>query len=435
MPDFFQKTLDLYRKAYSGHPKEIWTLAGLTLANRMGMMVLPFLSVYLTTQHGFTLKQAGILAGAYGFGSLLGSWLGGKFTDLFGGRPVILLTLLVSGCFLIALQWADSFNGFLILIFLAASTGEGYRPAVGALVGDYVPKAQTGRAMSLIRLAIGLGMSAGPAIGGWIAISAGYKWLFWIDGVTCVVAAIFFAFAARGWSRHPESEQEVGLEEETSSDLDGSVPSDLAAPSDLAPSDLATARSVPPYRNPDFIWFMLVSILAGMVLAQWFHTVPVFIKSEWGFDEDLIGILLGMTSLIIVLVEMPIVYTMEKASKVHLSTMLGMAFFGLSLAPFLLPKAIGLTFLAAGIWTLGLMFYLSFNNSIPLKMSPPDRRGDYMAWYWMAWSVVRIIAPILGFFLADELGYPTFWCAMGGVALVAILLSLKMGKRLVGSES
>ncbi len=176
------RIIQSYKDAYSGFPREVWVLFTLTIINRMGTMVFPFLTIYLTTILGFPLEQAGFMAGSWGFGALIGSYLGGKLSDQMGVRPVIITTLTVNGFVLIILSFSTSMVVLLGLIFIAGLFGEAYRPAVMASVGDFVKKSETGRSMSLIRLAISLGMSAAPAIGGFVAVSLGYRWIFWIDG-------------------------------------------------------------------------------------------------------------------------------------------------------------------------------------------------------------------------------------------------------------
>ena len=47
-------------------------------------MVIAFMSVYLTQELHFSLTDAGFILAAYGVGSLTGTWLGGKLTDIFG---------------------------------------------------------------------------------------------------------------------------------------------------------------------------------------------------------------------------------------------------------------------------------------------------------------------------------------------------------------
>ncbi|MCB0583127.1 MAG: hypothetical protein KDD10_27865, partial [Phaeodactylibacter sp.] len=89
---------------------------------------------------------------------------------------------------------------------------------------------------------------------------------------------------------------------------------------------------------------------------------------------------------------------------------------GLSFLLFLLPKALALCFLAMILWTLGGVFFLPFNNGLPLRMAPESRRGEYMAWYWMAWSLNGILGPVLGLAFVEQWGWGLFWVGLAGLA-------------------
>ena len=78
------RTVNLYRNAFGGLSKDIWLLAFVTFVNRSGTMVVPFLTVYLTTKLQFSLTQAGWVMTCFGVGSVLGTLLGGKLTDKIG---------------------------------------------------------------------------------------------------------------------------------------------------------------------------------------------------------------------------------------------------------------------------------------------------------------------------------------------------------------
>lgn len=390
------KTLRLYREAYTGHPREIWILAWLTFINRTGTMVLPFLSVYATTVLGFSLKEAGLIMASFGFGSLGGSYFGGKFSDYFGGRLVIVGSLLMGGAMFISLQLAASLESLMALIFLAALFGEAYRPAMSTLVAQFVPKERFGRSMAFIRLAINLGFSAGPALGGVIAVSMGYKWLFWIDGVSCMVAAIFFAYASRNWVV-----QRIRK-------VKGAPPVQLSGQA--------------PLRNPVYVIFLLSTLLMAFSFVQWFHTVPVFLKTAWAYDERVYGFLMGASSLIIVLVEMPLIHYIEENSLKRKALRLGLILLAGSFLSFLAPPALVMCFVAMLFFTFGETLYLPLNNSYSLLLSPDDRRGAYMSWYWMVWSMANILGPSVGFFTIDSFGYHVFWTSL--VVLLSISLYL-----------
>ena len=71
-----------YARAFSGLPGEVWILAVATLVNRAGTMVLPFLTLYLTGQFGWSPAAAGRMLALYGAGAIGG---GGGGDDAGGG--------------------------------------------------------------------------------------------------------------------------------------------------------------------------------------------------------------------------------------------------------------------------------------------------------------------------------------------------------------
>ena len=394
MHTVLSKTIRLYRDAYSGHPREVWALTILTFINRMGTMVLPFMSVYITTRLGVSLKEGGMIISAFGFGSIGGAWMGGKLADRIGASRVISLSLLSAGLFFILMQFVTSFWGLFGMIFVTALFGEAYRPAMMVAIGEAVPGNQTGRTMSLIRLAINLGMSAAPTIGGFIAATIGYTWLFWVDGTTCILAALFFILSSFRWKRKRR---------------------DVVKPRPIHHDHTDT---VSPLRNLVYLKFLLVTFLIAFVFIQWFHTVPVFIKTVLGFDERYIGILLGISSFYIILVEMPTIHAIERSGRILNALKLGMILLTLSYLPFLTEAGLWICFLSVFIWTTGEILFLPLNNSMALSISPPQRRGDYMAWYWMMWSLANIAAPTVGLYIAEKAGFQMLWI------LIALLLPI-----------
>jgi len=78
-----------YVDSFRGFRREVWLLAAITFINRAGSMVIPFLSLYLTTNEGYSLEQVGWVMSCFGLGSVLGSWLGGRLTDMLGFYAVL----------------------------------------------------------------------------------------------------------------------------------------------------------------------------------------------------------------------------------------------------------------------------------------------------------------------------------------------------------
>ena len=98
-----------YISSFQGLSKEVWWLALITLINRAGTMVIPFLSLYLTQKLSFTLADVGWIMTFFGLGSVVGSWIGGKLTDKIGYYKIMAFSLLGSALSFVALQFLDTF--------------------------------------------------------------------------------------------------------------------------------------------------------------------------------------------------------------------------------------------------------------------------------------------------------------------------------------
>ncbi|HRN99549.1 MAG TPA: MFS transporter, partial [Flavobacterium sp.] len=94
-----------YLNNFRGFSREVWILAAITFINRAGTMVLPFLSKYLKEDLHFSLSEVGWILVAFGFGSMLGSWMGGKLSDKIGFYKIMVFSLFTSGLLFIGLQF------------------------------------------------------------------------------------------------------------------------------------------------------------------------------------------------------------------------------------------------------------------------------------------------------------------------------------------
>ncbi|HMN89674.1 MAG TPA: MFS transporter [Saprospiraceae bacterium] len=389
------RTIQLYRNSFGGLSKDIWLLALVTLINRSGTMVIPFMTVYLTSQLHFSLGQAGWVMTCFGVGSVLGSLLGGKLTDTFGYYWVQFWALLLSGAMFLVLMQVQSFGGMCGTIFLLSIVADAFRPANHASIAVYSKPENRTRSYSLIRLAINLGFSIGPAVGGFIAGAHGFKWLFLVDGLTCMSAALFLLFSLK-------QKQE---------------------PANTSNTTPQAAVVTSAYHDRTFLWFALLTTICGVVFMQLFSTLPVFYREGFGLSESQIGALLALNGLMIAILEMPFVYTLERKAMRRLpligkgALLIGASFFMLELSDFWG----GVLILSVITVTFGEMLTMPFSNVYALERSTPATRGQYMAVYSGTWSLAHILAPALGMQIAQHWGFNTLWYVLTGLCIVAFL--------------
>jgi predicted MFS family arabinose efflux permease len=402
------RSVQLYRNAFSGLSREVWLLALVMLINRSGTMVVPFLTIYLTQQLHFSFGEAGLVMSCFGAGSVLGAYLGGRLTDRKGYYPVMFWSLFLGGAMFLLLMWMKTLLSVCITIFFLSVIADAFRPANMASVGAYSKPENLTRSISLIRLAVNLGFTVGPAVGGILATTLGYDWLFVVDGLTCIGAAFFFR-------SHLKPKPRLITEQSAETPVE----------------DTGPVRS--PYRDKPFLIFSGLMLLTVIAFFQLFTTIPVFLKQEYGMSESLVGALLALNGLLIALTEMPFIYSTE--GKVPRMSMirLGAILIGLSFLTLNLGHWSGFLLIAILAITLGEMANFPFSNSFAVDRSTAANRGQYMAMYSMTFATAHIIAPGLGMLIAQHWSFFTLWFIMAGLCGLSVLGYWYLEEKLTGS--
>ena len=367
-------------------------------------MVIPFLSLYLTDQKGFTLPQVGWIMTFYGFGSLVGNFIGGKLTDVIGFYKTIVLSLFLGGLGFIAIQFLEDFYSLCFGMFLLMLAVDAYRPAVFVATDAYSINNNVARNIGLIRLAINLGFSIGPIIGGILIARASYASIFWVDGITCILASILLLHLLKPKQRKKKEESEPSLKE-----------------------------GISPYKNPAFLLFFVVMIINAIAFVQYFSTVPIFYKQVHSLSEDTIGSILFINGIMIVFLEMPLIAWVERLniSKIT-ATILGIGFLALSFIILNLSDWFGILIIGMVLMTIGEMIGSPFSNALALDMAPKGRKGSYMGLYSMSFSISHIIGHNAGMNAIHSFGFDMTWNGMFvilGLATFLIMFLPKMVKQ------
>lgn len=377
-----------YRDAFSGLPRQVWVLASCLFVNRIGMMVLPFLGLYLTEERGYAIDTAGKLVGMYGVGSILGVSLGGHLADRFGPRRVQLTSLVVNGILLVALGYVRS--TLLIGATIAASSlaADTFRPANGAAISAVVGPEKRARSFSLMSFAVSLGLTVGLPLGGWLA-ELDYLWLFWIDGGTALLAAaVLYTLGER---TPPPAHEELARARATAS----------------------------PWSDGPFVAFALLVCLTAIVLFQFFGALPLFLKRDLAFSEWDVGLALALNSILILLFEMQLVRRVESRSPLPIVA-IGSATICLGYALNSFASGwIGVLF-SIGVWSLGEMFFFPLTAAFASHRAPPGATGRYMALFQLGLALPLALAPYVGTELYDKGGPALLWPACGAVGLLVL---------------
>lgn len=405
----FQPLVRVYRDAFEGLPRDAWWLALVAFINRAGLMVLPFISLYVVRQMGLPASSAGIVLLSFGLGSVVGSVFGGRLCARIGALRLQLVSLLAGGVGYIALSTLDSMATLVPAVFVVSSISDAYRPAAMVAMVEVSPLPVRTRALSLMRLAMHLGLTVGPAVGGLLA-SVDYKLLFWGDGLTCIAAGMVLY---RVLPPRPRRLRGVGAGETDGADKASA--GEKAAAADSAPQKIPAAWE--PLFDKPLLAFMSMVFVMACVMFQFAGSLPLYLTTVYAFSERGVGLLFAFKSFLTVLFEMVLVRAFEHSNPMRMFG-LGSFFLCGSFALLALPEPAWLAVVMMGLWSLGEMLAMPFSNILVVSRAPEGQSGAAMGLYTGVFSCAMVVAPPVGLWIFDyfePIGGQVLWLAAGAM--------------------
>ncbi|HWL38796.1 MAG TPA: MFS transporter [Gemmatimonadaceae bacterium] len=396
-------------RGLGGLPREVWLLFATNLINRAGMMILPFLVIYLTRELNFAAGRAGLMLAVYGATAIVAGPISGRLTDTIGALPVMRGSLISTGLVLLLFPFAESFASVLVLTVVWSGCSELFRPASLAAITHVVRPEQRKAAFALNRLAINLGMSIGPALGGFLA-AVSFRAMFVVDAVTTLIAGAVLALTP--WRA-----------------LTGVGAADWEA----VPRDADTASI---FRDRTFLIFLTAVLLVGIVFFQHEAALPLYLVRNLGLSTVFYGMLFSINTLLIVAFEVPLNTATSHWPNTRAMVVGSMLFaigFG-ALAVIASPEGVIATVV---VWTFGEMMLFPAMAAHMGEISPENRRGSYMGAYSMSLSVAFTIGPWMGTQILDAAGPLVVWSAMlvlGTLAAVLMAFSAPRGTQYAATQ-
>lgn len=388
-----KRFLSLYLDSYRGLSKPIWMLSLVILINRIGAMVVPFLSIYMTQALEFSIKETGYVLSFFGLGAVTGSWLGGWFTDKFGYFRIQVLSLFFIVPIYFILPELKTVESLAIGIFFLSVISETFRPANSVAIAYYAKPENLTKAFSLNRMAINLGFSIGPALGGILA-SISYYWLFYGNAVASLIAGVvFYLYFNNRKTKFPKEKTKT----------------EAILLKEKAPS---------PYKDKKIMLFSLLCALYAICFFQLLTTLPLFYKEVHNLSEAGIGVILGYSGIFIVVLEMLLVQIAERRLTISQVLIAGTLLCGLSFVMLNLNSSLLMLYVSMSVLCVSEILAMPFMSTVIVKNSIEENRGAYMGLYSLSFSVAHVFSPFLGTLTIEHFGFETLWWATGILSVI-----------------
>ncbi|MGH9364436.1 MAG: MDR family MFS transporter [Thermoanaerobaculia bacterium] len=376
-------------------PRGMWVLFATTLTNRAGSMVLVFLVLYLTRSLGFSAGRAAFVLLVYGVGAIVAAPLSGLLSDRIGPVRLMRASLFLSGAMLFAYPFAKSYAAVLAVTVVLSAVTEAFRPASMALIADLVSPAQRKAAFALYRLAINLGMSVGPALGGFLATRS-FRYLFLVDGGTSLMAGVVLIASASSYVPHARA-------------ADGE------------------ARFVWPRAHLDgrFVFFLAAMLPVMLIFFQHLSAMSLWVVRDHGLPESTYGLLFSINTLLIVCLEVPL--NAATAHWPHRRTLvLGALLSGAGFGAMAFASGVWSFAATVVVWTFGEMFVLPGSAAYLADVATPERRGEYSGLFTMSFSLAFAVGPWAGTLVLDRFGGRVLWVGTFLLGLLAAAMMLRL---------
>jgi predicted MFS family arabinose efflux permease len=385
-------------EAYRGLPRPIWILAISMLVNRIGSIVIAFMTLYLVNDFGMSMSKAGTVMVAYGIGGVTGSYLGGWLSDRWDYYKTIVVTLIGSGLLLLPLLFLSNYYLILLNVLLYAIFADAFRPANQVAISHYSDDETRLKSITLMRLAVNLGFGLAPTLGGFAAVYFGYKSLFLFDCITSVAAGLIILYFL------PKKEKIGSFILQPKPSLDSSA-----------------------FMDKRFIVFISLVFMYGLMFFQLFASLPVFLNKVFNVREDTIGMLLGLNGLLVVVVEMPLVNYYKTFPRKNVLIAIGcifqaIAFLVIGLHINMLIFFITYIFLA----TFSEIYAMPYMMDFVMQRASSERKGQYLALYSVAYAGSLIFATKLGLTLGEKYGFSFTYFLFAGITVLLGFAFYKM---------
>src|SRR5579859_1890120 len=121
------------RESVGGLPRTYWWLWTSTLVNRLGSFVVTFLTLYLTSDRGYSPAVAGLVVSAFGLGGVFGAIGGGVLADRLGRRPTLVAAQSLAALTTVLLGYTTEPALIALVAGLLGLTSNAARPAISAI--------------------------------------------------------------------------------------------------------------------------------------------------------------------------------------------------------------------------------------------------------------------------------------------------------------
>lgn len=395
--------LPRFLKAYAGLPRGIYVIFIIRVINSMGSFVFPLLTLLLTDKIGLSPDKAGIYVSIASMSYIPGGLLGGKLSDHFGRKKIMIIFQGAAALLLIPCAFLGTSMLIPWILILVGALNGAAQPANSAMLADMTTPDNRKAAFSFLYLGINIGFSIGPLIAGYLYENF-LPLTFLGNALASLIGlTLLILFVDESMPGKVAEEQVIVNEDEKAAE--GSVISVLI-------------------KRPMVLAFALLTSVYSFAYSQGNFSTTLQLKQIFGnHASKILGSLYFTNGIVVVTMTTVIIYLTKKYKPIFNVSLAGIFFacgFGMLYFVNIVPMYILSTF----IWTLGEILNATNSGVYIADHAPMSHRGRFNSILTIISGAGAAVGPlIMGAYIKAN-GVRMVWPLVFTVTMVAALLML-----------
>jgi MFS transporter, DHA1 family, tetracycline resistance protein len=325
-----------------------------------------------------------------------GPFLGG-LSDRHGRRPVLLLCLLGTSLAYLLLGLAQTLTSLLVAVVLAGAVS-GTLATAQAYIADSTTKEDRARGLGMIGAAFGLGLVAGPAVGGLLSLHS-------LSAPALFASVLALTNCAFGYLTVPESHAPR---------LRKKVPL-------LRLDPISQLARILEMRN---VRVLLVAVLLlNLALAGLVNNFPLFSQARFGWGTTSNAFFFAFVGVCAVVTQGFLIGRLQPRFGESSLLLGGLALVSLNLLLVSLVPSGVLLYPIVGILALGMGLAIPSLTALISNRTPPQAQGRLMGGLQAILSLAMILGPATAGLAFDHLGIPAPYLIGGALSVLALVVS------------
>jgi DHA1 family tetracycline resistance protein-like MFS transporter len=379
---------------------------------RRSPLVFLFVTVFVDMiGYGIVVPLLPFYAGPYASGAALVGLLGslyaamqfasgpflGGLSDRHGRRPVLLLCLLGTSLAYLLLGLAQTLTSLLVAVVLAGAVS-GTLATAQAYIADSTTKEDRARGLGMIGAAFGLGLIAGPAVGGLLSLHS-------LSAPALFASVLALTNCAFGYLTVPESHAPR---------LRKKVPL-------LRLDPISQLARILEMRN---VRVLLVAVLLlNLALAGLVNNFPLFSQARFGWGTTSNAFFFAFVGVCAVVTQGFLIGRLQPRFGESSLLLGGLALVSLNLLLVSLVPSGVLLYPIVGILALGMGLAIPSLTALISNRTPAEEQGRLMGGLQAILSLAMILGPATAGLAFDHLGIPAPYLIGGALSVLALVVS------------